>query len=153
MSSGNAIVDAIDVLANEVARNTAAVKAADPKSLQAIIQTAGQNAAGAVQRTLNDNRQGIVQMEAATKQAREAAEAAIGAGDIMRGLRWQVLLLLAVLLVLAGFLGGISLGFRLYPGELIVTKLGCSVAGGTFYPAKDLNHVDACVFLASSAGQ
>jgi hypothetical protein len=150
LSSGNAIVDAIDVLANEVAKNTAAVKAADPKGLQAIIQTAGQNAAGAVQRTLNDNRQGIVQMEAAAKQAREAAEAAIGAGDIMRGIRWQFQLLLALLLVLFGLLGGIPLGFRLFPGPLIVTKLGCSVAGGTFYPAKDLNHLDACAFVATS---
>lgn len=76
MSSGNAIVDALEALEAEVKRLGTAVKSADPAALQKAAQTGAATAATEVRNALSGFSTSVTAIQTATSDAKEAAEAA-----------------------------------------------------------------------------
>lgn len=146
MSSGNAIVDALDGLSAEVGKCTAAVKSADPAALKAAVQAAGTAAAGEVRQALASNREAATDVRAAAEQARQAAAAAAEAGEALAGMGWKLMALLAVLILLAGVCVGTVFSVRLFPASLMATEPGCKIAGGNYSPPQQNRAYPVCWF-------
>ncbi|MBF0459699.1 MAG: hypothetical protein HQK99_17570 [Nitrospirae bacterium] len=144
MSSGNAIVDALDGLSAEVAKCTAAVKSADPTALKTAVQTAASIAAGEVRQALTANREAAADVLAAAQQARQAATAAAEAGEALGGMGWKLMAFLALLLVLVGFCLGVVGSVRMFPASLMATRPGCTIVGGQFIQAVQGRNPDGC---------
>lgn len=154
------LIDALDALENQVAvlsAETAAlssvVNAADPAEVGRKAQEGARRGAATAVSGLSEI---TYSLKEAVQILRQRAVPAVQEAQQSEGRRrwWKTLVLVLSLILglLAAFSGGSLVGVRVLPSEIFVSRPGCSLIGGVYYPPQltsTKRTLPACVVYGS----